>query len=881
MSSVQPGQQLGAYEIVAALRGGGMASLYLGRRVGPEGFSRLVAIKVVHDHLASDRAFVEMFLDEARLSSRIVHPNVVRVEELGEHDGCFFLAMEFVHGATLSALMSALSRASRTLPPAIACAIAMRTLDGLHAAHEVTDDQGVSLEVIHRDVSPQNILLSDAGHVKLIDFGVAKARGRKQASEAGALKGKLGYMSPEQAWGRSIDRRADLYALGVVLWEMLTRERLLTGDSEIAVLEAARAPQVQPPHVVDPTIPEAISTAVMTALAPDPADRFQTAHAFRRALGNACPQAVAVEPEHIAALLRAVLGAELERERELLRSEPQRSLAHGPVSSVREASTQVSRPSRAGIDPPFEGPAVDGTPRASSPSVAPMDSSVAGKPTGRRVRALALGAVALLTLGALGGVAAKRAASRARNAQPESARAGVVARGACANKVSLVVPADDTRWVALDTRFSGDGLFALGSLRVSQTPERVVELRVEGTGPRAIDLSTVGSGTDPTYDTVLAVFRGPCSEAMTRRAPDVTGDDQPASQEFRARAALRAQGGDVLTVVVAGFGGVYGARVDRGLVQLDVANRSSRAPALTSGALLAGERALIATVHGGDVDRDAEQLQVRLLGADNRVLSGVAHDGFLSVPFDGPTDELSFEGTARLDVQPEIDLAAAVSADLRLVDRPGNESPSIRIPVVHGAIVGPGARCDGTHACGAELTCDSQGVCRPRVENERACQSAPSVTFSFGDDGVGRASYQGRIPHELGHFSGACFRAATAGHEQIVRLRVPPGRWSLVASTDDESWDGGMRLAPDTILYLRRSCLDSTPASAPIAWCNDDIAFRVNQRSRVSVAEVSGGDLYAFVEMWGSSVADTYGDRYTLSLQLRPLARPPQSPAPH
>ena len=222
------GSHVGGYEIVAPLRAGGMASLYLARRIGPAGFSRPVAIKVVHAHLASDRAFVEMFLDEARLSARIIHPNVVHVEELGEAGGSFFLAMEYVHGTSLSVFLGRLVESRRMLAPEAACAIAMKVADGLHAAHEAKDEQGEPLQVIHRDVSPQNVLIGLDGHVKLIDFGVAKARGRMQQTEAGSLKGKLRYMAPEQAWGRAIDRRIDVYALGVVLWETLTARRLFS-----------------------------------------------------------------------------------------------------------------------------------------------------------------------------------------------------------------------------------------------------------------------------------------------------------------------------------------------------------------------------------------------------------------------------------------------------------------------------------------------------------------------------------------------------------------------------------------------------------------------------------------------------------------------------
>src|SRR5262245_54903562 len=168
-----------------------MATLFLARRVGAAGFSRHVAIKVVHGHLANDPHFIGMFVDEAMLPARIQHPNVVHIEELGEAGGTYFLAMEYVHGAALSALLGELSKLRRRLSTPLAVFIAMRVLEGLHAAHELRDERGQKLEVVHRDVSPQNVLLSASGHVKLIDFGIAKARGQSQRTKTGLLKGKL------------------------------------------------------------------------------------------------------------------------------------------------------------------------------------------------------------------------------------------------------------------------------------------------------------------------------------------------------------------------------------------------------------------------------------------------------------------------------------------------------------------------------------------------------------------------------------------------------------------------------------------------------------------------------------------------------------------
>jgi serine/threonine protein kinase len=201
-SVIGVGTKLREYEIVAPLRVGGMATLFLGRRQGAAGFAKLVAIKVVHPHLAREAQFGQMFVDEALISARIEHPNVVHVTELGEQAGVYLLVMDHVHGASLSQLLAGLSKRGRRLSPELAVHIAVRVAEGLHAAHETLGDDRQPLHVVHRNISPQNVLLSARGHVKLIDFGIAKARGRVQQTTSSSLKGKIRYVAPEQAFGR-------------------------------------------------------------------------------------------------------------------------------------------------------------------------------------------------------------------------------------------------------------------------------------------------------------------------------------------------------------------------------------------------------------------------------------------------------------------------------------------------------------------------------------------------------------------------------------------------------------------------------------------------------------------------------------------------------
>ncbi len=315
---LRPGDTLGDYEIVARIRAGGMATLYLGRRRGAAGFAKPVAIKLIHPHLAEDPAFVKMFVDEARLSAAIADPHVVHVEELAQHDGTLFLVMEYVDGCSLAHLMRALAARGRRMSPDLAVALAIQLADGLHAAHEATGDDGRPLGVDHRDVSPQNVLVSYRGHVKVIDFGIAKARTAGGAKTAtGSLRGKIAYMSPEQAYGRAVDRRTDVYAAAIVLWEMLTQRRLFQAETELALLEHVRAPAVEPPSA-HAAVSKELDDVVMAALAVDADARPATASDLRRRLAAAAPGALRIDAAEIAAFVGAVLRDDIAKSRAVL-----------------------------------------------------------------------------------------------------------------------------------------------------------------------------------------------------------------------------------------------------------------------------------------------------------------------------------------------------------------------------------------------------------------------------------------------------------------------------------------------------------------------------------------------------------------------------------
>ncbi|MCC7540651.1 MAG: serine/threonine protein kinase [Deltaproteobacteria bacterium] len=312
------GDKLGAYEVVSDFKSGGMATLYLARRVGAAGFARLVAMKVIHPHLTKDEAFVRMFVDEALLSVRIEHPNVVRVEELGEHDKVPFLVMEYVHGCSLAQLLTELARRGESMLAEVATHVAIQVADGLHAAHETRGLDGEQLGVVHRDVSPQNVLLGTNGAVKVIDFGIAKARGRGLHTTTGTVKGKFRYMSPEQSRGEPVDRRTDVFALGIVLWEMLTSQRLFDAPHDAMVIDQVRKPKVTPPSKLVPGIPAALDRVVLQALSADRERRPASAHELRQLLAAAVPKALSVSGAEVSALVGSVMADEMRRQTESL-----------------------------------------------------------------------------------------------------------------------------------------------------------------------------------------------------------------------------------------------------------------------------------------------------------------------------------------------------------------------------------------------------------------------------------------------------------------------------------------------------------------------------------------------------------------------------------
>ncbi|HET6416489.1 MAG TPA: serine/threonine-protein kinase [Polyangiales bacterium] len=281
-------EKIGRYELCFELASGGMASVYLARAAGAPGFQKLVALKRIHAHLAKEKEYVEMFLDEARIASRITHANVCSVFDFGEVNGEYFIAMEYLVGEPLSrvhrrVVANAEERSSPLLPSRMARIIA-QAAEGLHAAHELNDADGQSLNVVHRDVSAENLFVTYDGDTQVVDFGIAHARQRVHHTEAGQVKGTFPYMAPEQMTAAVVDRRVDVWALGAVLWELLTLRRLFLRDTDVNTMYAVLSGEIRPPSEYRSDVPPELDEIVLKALQRNPDERWQSAREMGKAL---------------------------------------------------------------------------------------------------------------------------------------------------------------------------------------------------------------------------------------------------------------------------------------------------------------------------------------------------------------------------------------------------------------------------------------------------------------------------------------------------------------------------------------------------------------------------------------------------------------------
>jgi serine/threonine-protein kinase len=329
-----------------------MATVFLARLAGVAGFQRMYAIKRLHPHLAKEGEFVDMFLDEARLAARIHHPNVVSILEVGTSEHGYYLVMEYIEGDTAARLIARGIQGGVTFPPGAAVRIGLDTLAGLHAAHELADDDGHPLHIVHRDVSPQNILVGIDGTSRITDFGVAHAATRLSSTRTGQLKGKLAYMAPEQTRGATVDRRSDVFAMGVVIWEMLAGKRLFKGSNDAETLHRILFAPIPTLRGAGVDVPIPLETVCMRALAREPEERYASAADFADELERVARSlGMLATTRDIASYVDASIGAEISQQREVVRSWLSRS---EPSRSARPKASVAGDP--VGLAPASGGP---------------------------------------------------------------------------------------------------------------------------------------------------------------------------------------------------------------------------------------------------------------------------------------------------------------------------------------------------------------------------------------------------------------------------------------------------------------------------------------------------------------------------------------------
>lgn len=408
------GSRLGKHELLLRIGRGGMATVWVAREhAETRERDRLVAVKAILADLANDPEFVKMFLDEGRLVESIHHPNVVDVYEVGEHDGIMFMAMEWVEGDSLHSVIAEAGK-RRPIPPEMAVRIIADAATGLHAAHELKDSKGKLLGVVHRDVSPHNILIGTDGAIKLVDFGVAKAMGRlSDATSAGQLKGKFGYMSPEQAMAKAVDRRSDVFSLGIVLFELTTGRRLFRGEHDAETLHLVVSGQIPKPSRIDDKYPPRLEEIVMRALERDVDKRYQTALDLCKDLDQYLKEErIVVAQAGVAQLLKRVMGTRIEQRRRALRATLRALGGHSTTTDLLSSDpaftpTGMNRQgefdapggpsSLSGMSPPGSQPSA---PTSSYTGVSQPRSSTDAVAPGRGGRGSMLGyVVAILGLG--------------------------------------------------------------------------------------------------------------------------------------------------------------------------------------------------------------------------------------------------------------------------------------------------------------------------------------------------------------------------------------------------------------------------------------------------------------------------------------------------
>ena len=331
-------QQEQRYKVVSKLAAGGMAEVFRGESAGIEGFCKQVAIKRVLPHLSQNRDFIDMFLDEARLGAYLSHSRCVQVFDIGQSAGAHFIVMEFVDGADLKGVLDYLATQRRLMPVELACLITQQICEGLSYAHSATDHEGNPLNIVHRDISPHNVLMTRHGEVKLVDFGLAKASSHLTDEDEDVVKGKFGYLAPEVTLGKGADHRVDIFAAGILLWEMLAGRRLFHGKNDLETFKQVQSCQVPDPRQYRQDIPDPLMRVLLAALTRDADQRYQNADDFARALSDVAmrsvPPATYID---IGALVREAAAAKARDKEKDRRSEDRQSTVEVMGDLILEA----------------------------------------------------------------------------------------------------------------------------------------------------------------------------------------------------------------------------------------------------------------------------------------------------------------------------------------------------------------------------------------------------------------------------------------------------------------------------------------------------------------------------------------------------------------
>ena len=352
LDDIKPGQTIGRYEFLVPIAKGGMAAVWAARLKGTRGFSKTVAIKTMLPSLSDDPSFEQMFLDEAQIAAQIHHPNVVEIMDLGEETDVLYIVMEYIDGESVATLMRNASKRKEPIGLPVGVQLVIDACNGLHAAHELKNVDGNQVGLVHRDISPQNILVTYDGMVKLVDFGVAKAAGRMSSeTTAGQIKGKAPYMSPEQAMGGKVDRRTDIFAMGIVLYQLTTGKHPFRGENDLSTLHNILHRTVPSPKFVDPKFPRPLEAVIMKALSREQDKRFQTAQDMSDALSRVFPPTVRrVTASDVSKFVASLMGDVGEKRREALREATRQADTRGsstnevliPVLALNELETGVT-----------------------------------------------------------------------------------------------------------------------------------------------------------------------------------------------------------------------------------------------------------------------------------------------------------------------------------------------------------------------------------------------------------------------------------------------------------------------------------------------------------------------------------------------------------